>query len=63
MKPDRRRLKSSTIRAKPVKYVEIGWLVKDKQGQEYLAGSVPASESTMLLPSRDSARSFCRIRR
>jgi hypothetical protein len=37
--------------AKPVKYVEIGWLVKDKQGQEYLAGSVPASESTMLLPA------------
>ena len=36
---------------KAVRYVEIGWLVKDKQGQEYLAGSVPASESTMLLPS------------
>lgn len=34
-----------------VKYVEIGWLVKDKQGQQYLAGSVPASDSTMLLPS------------
>jgi hypothetical protein len=35
--------------AKAVRYVEIGWLVKDKQGQEYLAGSVPGSESTMLL--------------
>jgi len=36
---------------KAVRYVEIGWLVKDKQGQEYLAGSVPASDSTLLLPS------------
>jgi hypothetical protein len=52
---------------KPVRYVEIGWLVKDKQGQEYLAGSVPASESTMLLPSghrtkllQDTALKFSR---
>ncbi len=41
---------------KPVRYVEIGWLVKDQQGQEYLAGSVPASESTMLLPSGQHTR-------
>jgi len=36
---------------KPVRYVEIGWLVKDTRGQEYPAGSVPASEPTFLLPS------------
>jgi hypothetical protein len=41
---------------KAVRYVEIGWLVKDKQGQEYLAGSVPASESTLLLPSGHRTR-------
>lgn len=41
---------------KTVRYVEIGWLVKDKQGQEYPAGSVPASESTMLLPSGHHTR-------
>jgi hypothetical protein len=41
---------------KPVRYVEIGWLVKDKQGQEYLAGSVPASESTMILPAGQRTR-------
>jgi hypothetical protein len=41
---------------KPVRYVEIGWLVKDKQGQDYLAGSVPASESTMLLASGQRTR-------
>jgi hypothetical protein len=36
--------------------VEIGWLVKDKEGREYLAGSVPASESAMLLPAGQRAR-------
>lgn len=41
---------------KPVRYVEIGWLVKDKEGREYLAGSVPASESAMLLPAGQRAR-------
>jgi hypothetical protein len=41
---------------KPVRYVEIGWLVKDKDGQEYLAGSVPASESTVILPAGRSTR-------
>ncbi len=37
--------------AQAVRYVEIGWLVRDKQGHEYPAGSVPASDATMLLPS------------
>ena len=41
---------------KPVRYVEIGWLVKDKTGREYLAGSVPASDSTMMLPAGQRAR-------
>lgn len=41
---------------KPVRYVEIGWLVKDKQGREYVAGSVPASESAMVLPAGQHAR-------
>jgi hypothetical protein len=36
--------------SKPVRYVEIGWLVRDKEGHEYLAGSVPASNTTMALP-------------
>jgi hypothetical protein len=41
---------------KPVRYVEIGWLVKDKQGREYLAGSLPASDSTMVLPPGQRTR-------
>jgi len=28
---------------KAVRYVEIGWVVKDKEGNEYLVGSVPGS--------------------
>jgi hypothetical protein len=28
---------------KAVRYVEIGWIVKDKEGNEYLVGSVPGS--------------------
>ncbi len=41
---------------KPVRYVEIGWMVKDKEGHEYLAGSVPGSSSSMMLPSGQKSR-------
>jgi hypothetical protein len=41
---------------KPVRYVEIGWMVKDKAGREYLAGSVPVSSSAMLLPAGQRGR-------
>ncbi|MEP6715708.1 MAG: hypothetical protein ABJC09_09035 [Terriglobia bacterium] len=41
---------------KPVRYVEIGWMVKDKDGHEYLAGTVPASNSAMFLPSGQHGR-------
>jgi hypothetical protein len=41
---------------KPVRYVEIGWLLKDKQGNEFLAGTVPASQSAMVLPAGQRAR-------
>ena len=34
----------------PVRYVEIGWIVKDTGGKEFLAGSVPAAEGDLLLP-------------
>ena len=36
---------------KPVRYVEIGWLVKDRDGKEYMAGSVPAAETDLFLPA------------
>ncbi len=34
---------------KPVRYVEIGWLVKDKDGREFVAGSVPGSSAAMTI--------------
>ncbi len=36
---------------KPVRYVEIGWVVKDRDGREYMAGSVPAAETDLYLPA------------
>lgn len=41
---------------KPVRYVEIGWIIRDIQGQEFLAGSVPASDQDMLLPPGRTGR-------
>ena len=41
---------------KPVRYVEIGWIVKDKEGHEYLAGSVPGSSAAMLIPAGQRSR-------
>jgi len=32
-----------------VRYVEIGWLVKDSQGREFMAASVPATDNDILL--------------
>jgi hypothetical protein len=42
--------------SKAVRYVEIGWMVKDQDGHEYLAGSVPASNGNALLPPGQRSR-------
>jgi hypothetical protein len=42
--------------AKAVRYVEIGWMVKDSEGHDYLAGSVPGSSTAMLLPPGQHSR-------
>lgn len=39
--------------ARAVKYVEIGWIVKDSQGHEFLAATLP---SEMRMPSRSSSQ-------
>jgi hypothetical protein len=41
--------------SKTVRYVEVGWFVKDQDGHEYLAGSVPASGPAMVLGSGSRA--------
>jgi len=35
--------------AKPVRYVELGWIVRDRQGREFMAASLPASNPELLL--------------
>jgi hypothetical protein len=42
--------------AKPVRYVEIGWLVRDEQGKEFMAASVPASDPVFNLPPGTTGR-------
>lgn len=39
-----------------VRYFEIGWIIQDRQGHEYLAGSVPASDPDLkLAPGQSSS--------
>ena len=35
---------------KPVRYVEVGWIVTDAQGKQYMAASVPNAEPELFLP-------------
>jgi hypothetical protein len=44
--------------SKPVRYLEIGWIVKDTEGYEFLAGSVPASEGDLLLAPGQTGRAL-----
>lgn len=37
---------------RPVRYFEVAWLLRDPQGTEYFAGSLPGSPSELLLPGR-----------
>lgn len=41
--------------SRTVKYVEFGWVVSDQAGRQYMAGSLPSSESTMYLPAGSKA--------
>jgi hypothetical protein len=34
---------------RPIRYFEVGWIIKDRQGREYLAGSVPAADPGLRL--------------
>jgi len=41
---------------KPVKYVELGWIVSGEDGRQYMAGSLPSSEPSLYLPPGQKAR-------
>lgn len=42
--------------SRAVRYVEIGWMVRDRDGHEYPAGSVPGSSAAMMLPPGQKSR-------
>lgn len=42
--------------SRPVKYVEIGWLVRDQSGRTYMAASLPSAESDLYLPPGKTTR-------
>jgi len=40
---------------RPVRYFEVGWIIRDSGGQDFMAGSVPASDPDLnLAPGRKS---------
>jgi hypothetical protein len=41
---------------RPVKYVEMGWIVSDPSGKQYMAGSLPSADTDLILPPGRSAR-------
>jgi hypothetical protein len=41
---------------RPVKYVEMGWIVSDPSGKQYMAGSLPSADSDLILTPGHSAR-------
>ena len=41
---------------RPVKHVELGWLVRDAAGQPYMAASLPSSEPDLFLPAGKTAK-------
>jgi hypothetical protein len=45
------RIEVRNLSKKPVKYVELGWLVRDESGEQYMAASLPASGPDLYLPA------------
>ena len=41
---------------KPVKYVELGWVLTDTNGRAYMAGSLPSTDPAFSLPARGTTK-------
>jgi hypothetical protein len=41
---------------KAVKYVEMGWIVSDPSGKQYMAGSLPSADADLVLPPGRTGR-------
>jgi len=42
--------------SRPVKYVEMGWIVSDSSGKQYMAGSLPSADADLVLPPGRTGR-------
>jgi hypothetical protein len=49
-------LEVRNISSRPVRYFEVGWIIQDAEGREYLAGSVPASDPGLKLAPGERSR-------
>jgi hypothetical protein len=50
------RIEVKNVSGKPVRYVELGWIVGDQKGRQYLAASLPASDPDLFLPPGKTGR-------
>jgi len=50
------RIEVKNTSPKPVRYVEIGWIVQDQKGRQYMAASLPASDPGLYLPPGQTGR-------
>jgi hypothetical protein len=50
------RIRVRNMSPSTVRYVGIGWLLKDQDGREFTAGSVPTSEDDLYIPPKQQGR-------
>ncbi len=50
------RIEVRNTSTRPVKYVELGWVVSDSAGRQYMAASVPSADPELYLPPGKTAR-------
>jgi len=50
------RIQVANRSTKPIKHVELGWLVSDSSGQQYMAATLPSSDPDLYLPAGKTAR-------
>jgi hypothetical protein len=50
------RVEVRNVSSKPIKYVELGWILNDSAGRPYMAGSLPSADPALYLPPGGTAR-------
>jgi len=50
------RIEVRNVSPRPVRHVEVGWIVRDREGREFLAGSLAAWRSELLQPGETGER-------